>query len=304
MTPEEYAVAQAAVTAGLGAYVSRVASLFTGSVLTIREWLDLLKYLFPEVQRRYAESAALGREFYDSQRLIHHPELPRNDRPLTELKFEWFVENMEPARKEMSQSDSPRTAVTKLALTAVREVEMAGRRQVIGAVNNDDEVTEKLKRDIAETRSDEPESRKVLGWARVATGRETCAWCLMLISRGPKYLEASSAGLNLDDTTVQDIYNEVGGDLVKFGEEIEEDMEKWHAGCDCLVVPVFDRQSWPGRAAQQQALQLWAEAGREADRLIAAGESRTKNVNKETINALRRRLERGEVQMINYAIAA
>lgn len=294
MTPEEYAAAKAAVAAGVAAYVQRFASLFLGPALVVGEWIRLLQVLFPEVQGRYAEAAALGREFYDSQRRLHHPELPRNERLLSELQWEWFVKNMEPARREMSQADAPRSAVTKMTLSAVREVEMAGRRQIIGAVNN------------------EPEPQVLQGWARVATGRETCAWCLMLISRGAEfpgkktqwYREAVTAGIRLDDETVIDLWNESGGDLEKFREDTKEFIEEWHAGCDCLAVPVFDVQDWPGREAAQRAQQLWIDAGREASELISSGKSRSSDKNRETLNALRRRLERGDIAVSSYALAA
>lgn len=286
MTPEQYAASQALITAGLASYVQRFGNLFTGPALSIAEWLNLLQVLFPEVQRRYAEAAALGRDFYDSQRELHHPGLPRNERLRSELQWKWFVKNMEPARRGMSQADSPTAAITKLTLATVREVEMAGRRQIIGAVKND------------------PDPRVVQGWARVATGRETCAWCLMLISRGPEYSEAASAGIALDDTTVIDLWRESGFDPVKFREETKEHVEEWHAGCDCLAFPVFDVRNWPGQQAQAEALNLWIDAGKEASKLIDSGEARTDNMNKETINALRRRLARGEITMSDYAFAA
>ncbi|QJD51807.1 capsid maturation protease [Mycobacterium phage VC3] len=292
------------ITAGVSVYVQRFASLFTGPALAIGEWLRLLQVLFPEIQRRYAEAAALGRDFYDSQRRLHHPELPRNERLRSELQWEWFVRNMEPARKGMSQADSPRAAVNKLTLAAVREVEMAGRRQIIGAVKNDFDL-EKFNETAGRSSDYRPQERRpVRGWARVATGRETCAWCLMLISRGPEYLSADSGGLHLDTETVVDLWNEAGRDLAKFREETKEHTEEWHAGCDCLVVPVFDVENWPGKAAQERATQLWIDAGHEADRLIASGEARSKNTNKETLNALRRRLARGEFAMSDYALAA
>lgn len=297
MTPEEYAASQYVITAGLAAYVQRLASLFTGPKLSPRGWLDFLSMLFPEVQKRYTQSAELGRTFYDSQRKRHHPEVVRNERLLSELPFEQFVQNMEPARKEMSQADSPRVAVAKTALTAVREVEMAGRRQVIGAVKNDPEPV-------------------LQGWARVATGRETCAFCLMLISRGVElnhkgnfaYAEAATAGINLDDETAIDLFREAGGNPEKFLKNLREDslenVEQWHAGCDCIAVPVYDLQDWPGRDQATRALALWIDASKEAKALIEAGKSRTNSNHTETINALRRRLERGDISMSNYAIAA
>lgn len=353
MNAEEYRVQQAAITAGLALYVQRFAKLFTGPSLSLVDWLQLLQVLFPEVQRRYKESATLGRFFYDSQREIHFPNLERNERLLSEVQFDWFVKNMEPARKAMSQADSSNAAVSRLALAAVREVEMAGRRQIIGAVK-DDPVLDSVLEDRPEpeeragpdpllqdlisklkdpkpdpVREAEPEYPTVIGydgkpvrrsyssvkgWARVATGAETCAWCLMLISRGPTYLGANTAGLRLDDTTVADLFREAGGDLEKFHEETEEYMEEWHAGCDCLVVPVFDAKEWPGKAAKERAEQLWIEASKEAKRLREAEPGRTYKsgenkgepitFNDDVINALRRRIYRGEIDMSNYAVAA
>ena len=335
MTPEEYAASQFAITAGLVAYVSRVASFFRVPIVGARDWLDFLRMLFPEVQKRYDQSAELGRRFYDSQRKKHHPDLAQNERLLSELKFEWFVQNMEPTRKGMSQADSPQVAVTKVALSAVREVEMAGRRQVIGAVKNDPILVEKLEsqepiasfEDVVALRGktslvepfDENESRPVIGWARIATGRETCAWCLMLISRGVDvnhkgnfaYAEASTAGLDLTDETALQLWEQSGRDPAKFKELLFDDddpdetvMDKWHVGCDCIAVPVFDLNNWPGKEQASRAMALWIDAGKEADKLIESGESRTKNVGRETLNALRRRLERGEISMSNYAVAA
>ena len=387
MNPEQYAAAQAAITAGVASYVQRYASFFTGPVLSPRAWLDLLSLLFPEVQRRYAESALLGRQFYDSQRALHHPGLPRNERRLSELTFDQFVENMAPSRKEMSRGSAPKSAVTRVALSAVREVEMAARRQVIGAVKNDPELevrvealqeiererrstetslsdklesfgadsgrssdvvsqaksrsnadslepSDKLLREVEkllaersvreepeqlyEEESDFPARGAVIGWARVATGRETCAWCLMLISRGAElnhkgnfaYAEAATAGINLDDETSLELWDQAGGDVEKFKEllyDVEADesyMEKWHTGCDCLAVPVFDANSWPGRDQAKRAQKLWIEAGLEADELIKSGKSRTQSSYTETLNALRRRLERGDTTMSNYAMAA
>ncbi len=287
MNPEEYAAQQALISAAIARYVLQFAKFFVRPVLGLTEWLNLMTLLFPEVQRQREESAALAREFYDSQRGLHHPRLPRNDRPLEGTEFRTFVENMEPARKKMSLEDSPQDAVASLALRAVREVENAGRQQIIHAVTND------------------PETDIVRGWARVATGRETCAWCLMLVSRGPVYQGASTAGLDLDDTSAKQ--------MIAAGEDVSEFMEQWHDGCDCKVVPVFKRTAWPGEREAKKAEKLWIDASKEARRILDAnpdkkslvnGEWIPTTLNRETINTLRRRLERGDVSMADLAIAA
>lgn len=288
MKPEEYAAQQALISAAVARYVASFAQFFVRPVLTVAEWLNVLQLVFPEIQRRREQSAELAREFYDAHRELYYPGLPRNDRPLEGTEFPEFVKNMEPVRQRMSQEDAPQDAVAALALRAVREVENAGRQQIIHAVSND------------------PSSTIVKGWARVATGRETCAWCLMLISRGPVYLGASTAGLDLDDTSAQQ--------MIAAGEDVSDYMEQWHDGCDCKVVPVFDRQDWFGKDAADRADKLWIEASKKAremreqepDRLHKAGKKKGKpfTLNEDTINVLRSMLANGDISMTEFSAFA
>jgi len=287
LTPEEYAAQQAAISALTAKYVLQFGQFFTKPILSIAEWLGVLQLLFPEIQRRREESAALARVFYDYQRDLYHPELPRNDRFLEEYKFEKFVENMDVARQKMSQEDSPTDALGTLALRSVREVENAGRQQIIHAVQ------------------DEPNLKLLRGWARVATGRETCAWCLMLISRGPIYMAADTAGLDLDD--------ESAARMIAAGEDVTEFMEQWHDGCDCKVVPVFRRQDWFGQKAADRALELWNDATKVATlaRKIAPStkksgkdKGRELTLNEEVINILRDRLTNGDITPTEWAALA
>lgn len=287
MNPEEYAAQQALISAATARYVMAFAKFFARPALLLTQWIGLLQLLFPEIQRQREQSAALARAFYDSQRELHHPNLPRNDRPLEEYTFKWFAENMDPARKRMSQMDSPDDAVTHLAMRAVREVENAGRKQIVHAVEND------------------PAPKIIRGWARVATGRETCAWCLMLVSRGPTYLGAGTAGLDLDDTSAQR--------MIAAGEDVSEFMEQWHTGCDCKVVPVFKTEGWPGQEAADRALDLWTDATTEARRILEENPDKKSFVkgrwipttlNREAINTLRRRLDKGEITTTEFAALA
>ncbi len=297
MNPEEYAAAQAAISAATANYVLTLAKFFVRPLLAITDWLNLLQLLFPEIQRQREESAALARRFYDFQREFNHPQLPRNDRPLEGTEFRTFVKNMDPVRKDMSREDSPEHAVASLALRSVREVENAGRQQIIHAVKN------------------EPETRIIRGWARVATGRETCAWCLMLISRGPVYFGADTAGLDLDDTSAGKLFKDAGGDLDKFFADTAEFVEEWHDGCDCKVIPVFKgQQDWPGAQAADRALEIWGDATKaanqlrklEPDRVHKAGKNKGKpfTINQDTINVLRQMLADGDITSTEWAAVA
>ncbi|AHB31790.1 capsid maturation protease [Mycobacterium phage HanShotFirst] len=292
MSPEEYAAAQLLISAAVARHVRNVAGFFAQPALTMFDWLRLLDLLFPEIQRRRTEASVLARRFYDSQRAQHHPDLPRNDQPLEGTTFEKFVENMDPARERMQQAETRGDALTHLTLRAVREVENAGRQQIIHAVEND------------------PEPRVLRGWARVATGRETCAWCLMLISRGPTYVRAETAGLDLDTEHALELFE--NKDLETYFADISGEIKQWHPGCDCKVIPVFRNEDWFGKEAADRALDLWGEATKEAIALEDEGLVHKSGKNKGqpftrnelAINALRRRLERGEISAQQYAALA
>lgn len=308
MNPDEYAAAQAAISSQVAQHVLSFARFFQPGRQSTASWVQLLRLLFPFVSQARTDSAKLARTFYDSQRAEHYPDLPRNDRDLEDYQFDWFVQNMEPARKLMSAENSPDHAVTTLTLQATREVDNAGRRQMLHAVVFDPGLTELQKAEDEKTPEpvdlDEPSSTKketatkpatriIRGWARVATGAHPCAWCLMLVSRGPTYLGADTAGLDLDDFTAQK--------MLAAGEDVSDFMNQWHPGCKCRVVPVYKSETWPGQAGADKALELWKAATTEGDALIESGDARTDNRNTEALNALRRRIYRGEITGSDYA---
>ncbi|MGW1740028.1 VG15 protein [Nocardia sp. NPDC001965] len=278
MTPGEYAALQAAIVAAIIRTVVELARLMLTPALTPTDWIRFLRLVYPQVEIARAESAELARRFYDSQREQNHPELPRNDQLLEGSDFGVFVQTMEPARRRMSQADAIPTVVGELARIVAKDVENAGRRQIIRGVENDSA------------------TGIVRGWARVATGRETCGWCLMLISRGPVYMAAETAGLDLTDRTA--------AQMIAAGEDVSEYMDEWHDGCDCKVVPVYKATGYPSEAAEKRAMELWKDAAREAARLIRSGKARSDNHNTEAINVLRRRIYHGEINPMEYAFAA
>lgn len=82
---------------------------------------------------------------------------------------------------------------------------------------------------------------KVMGWVRYSQTGTPCAFCAMLISRGPIYKSYQSAGTTTEQQVVQE----------------------YHANCHCVAVPVFsDRQfnDSPLFALNRKYFQLWPEA--------------------------------------------
>ncbi|TCO56900.1 hypothetical protein [Actinocrispum wychmicini] len=264
MTAEDYALAQAVITAALVATVQRLLTFFRIPGLSLRDWFTLLDLLYPYVEEARTRSAELARRFYDQQRNQHHPDEPRHDLFLAEYRPDWFREAMEPVRTALSRPGASQSAVAEVALRAATQVENGGRRTQLRAVDSDP---------------------AVVGWARVATGRETCAFCLMLVSRGPVYVSAEGAGLDTDDTSAHDLI--AAGDKAA----LDEVMTRWHPGCDCKVVPVFNRADWPGRDAFVHARRIWAEH--------TQGHTGTAK-----LNAFRRALDSGIVDIPAMSLAA
>lgn len=108
-----------------------------------------------------------------------------------------------------------------------------------------------------------------VGWARVLTGAENCAWCVMLASRGPVYrseMTATAASGKRGNRAV--------------GEE-------YHDRCDCQAVIVYKGRDWAGRAQFELYEDLWLEATRGFSGNAA-------------LNALRRQLARAQRDGITH----
>lgn len=287
MTAEEYAEAAAQITASLVSRLVRLLRIFRLPALTPAGWEDLLDLMFPTIDSHRTRSAELGRRFYDAQRQLHHPELPRHDTFLAEYRREWLSEAMTPERKAFSKPGASEDALSRVVLRAAKEVENGGRRTILRAVEED---------------------RVVKGWARVATGRETCEFCLTLIGRGPVYLSAETAGLNADDTTAEELIHR--GDKAA----MDELMNRWHPGCDCKVVPVYDRANWPGRDEFKRAEAIWIKYSKMVDADPSLRKPQNGNQHgpndeewsrsEAVMAAIRRALYSGEIDMRDYAIAA
>jgi hypothetical protein len=268
VTVEEYAAAQAAISKKLVREALAAAVLFQSPQPTTSLWTKLLQALFPRVLQARTRSAELGRAFYDAQRELHHPDLPRHDMYKANYTFDWFVEDMFPAREDYLKPGASEGAVEQVALRAVKSVENGGRRTILRAIDNEDE----------------PDP-VVLGWARVATGKETCGFCWMLVSRGPVYQSAAGAGLDLGDTAAQNLI--ASGDK----QALDEATRRFHPGCDCLIVPVFNRADWPGIHAYKTAEKVWKRV--------------TKGYQgQDAVNAFRRAVYAGELDSRDFAGAA
>lgn len=291
MTIEEYAEAQAAISAAAVGEALAVATQFLAPRLSDSLWIQFLRLLFPSVLRYRTESSRLARAFYDEQRELFHPDLPQHQVFLAGYELDWFIEAMEPTRVEFSRPGASQDSAARVALRVMKEIENGGRRTMIRPVEDED-----YRDDV------------VQGWARVATGRETCEFCLMLVSRGPVYRSARNAGFRADDESAKEVLHEGNeGEIAKL-------MTRWHDGCDCKVVPVFDRRDWPGRSAYKSAEKVWQKYSKMVDRDRSLRTPKNGNQNgpnnrkwsrsEATLAAIRRAFSNGEIDPRSYSIAA
>ena len=100
---------------------------------------------------------------------------------------------------------------------------------------------------LPEVPPEKRESRRAKSWARVLTGAENCAFCVVLASRGPVYSSAANAGR----MTANEKFDETG---------LRGYVNSYHDNCDCLVVPVYDFASWPGREDYLALERLYKQA--------------------------------------------
>jgi hypothetical protein len=249
VTYEEYVEAQQEINLAL--FQSLLVLLNPLRLIAINpsRWIALLAAILTRVQEARTETAELAREFYDSQRQEHFPGEPRWPVYTADhYESDWLYEAMEEVRETFAPAGASESSMAKVIHIALKETENAGRNTI---------------RDAVEGRGNQRKDPRVVGWARVEGGGESCAFCTMLISRGPVYVGedgARNAGLQADEKTALDIWNEydrTGDDSALMGL-----MSRWHENCDCKVVPVFDRANWPGRDRYLEAERLWIEATR------------------------------------------
>lgn len=262
MNYEQYNTAERANYVALVAVLLTVLRPFQFMVLTPQLWQSILTLIYPYVEEARTESSRLGREFYDSERHRQHGtlidldafrdsrgvlaatiDLPspadRNDVDLAPYKPEWFEDAMGAARDKFSRENASDSDLATAVGVAGKEALNGGRATIRNAVVGDS---------------------RAFGWARVAGGGESCAFCEMLISRGPVYNDVNDAGLNADSNrSALAIWREYDstGDETK----IMSLMNRWHDNCDCRVVPVFrGAKDWPGKEAADRALEAWIAA--------------------------------------------
>lgn len=269
----EYSRAQRSITARAVQLILNLLLPYRGIPLTQTSWRFIVRGMFPIVDEARRESALLMREFYDFQRREH---LGNDDYDIDLPSYElaWLEEAMYPVFREARVIEFDDGKMSETALRVAKEVENGGRRTALNAVRG--------------------EKRRV-GFARVATGRETCAFCLMLVSRGPVFKSELKAGAK-HEGAAEIMEEKLTNNQEIDDEELDQLMTRWHPGCDCKVVPVFDVNNWVGYDDWKRMEQIWAD--------YTAGFRGAQFTKNDKLNAFRRAIERGDINPAEFAAAA
>lgn len=237
MDYEEYYQRQKEITLSLTRILFLLLKPFQYVLLTQRMWVRLMAEMYPYVDQARRESAALAREFYDSERRKH---VGNDDFDIDLAPYEpaWFEEALQPVKQSFMKRDTSDDDFANVLQFVVKQVENAGRRTQLWAVEDDP---------------------MVKGWARVQGGEDSCAFCAMLISRGPVYDRDNprSAGLKLSKSSAVELWRQIDAGNQEAENAYDAMMTRWHPNCDCKVVPVFDKQDWPGRDSFLEAQEIW-----------------------------------------------
>lgn len=264
MELDQYVALQASIVRRVIRSILSIFLPFRGVRVDDYTWDSILQTIYPSVEEARRESAELARDWYDILREIEYPG-EDYDIDLAPYEYDWFEEAMRPSRKSFRLIDTSLGEVTQAALRVAKEIENGGRRTTLYAIQRDG---------------------KRPRWARVATGAETCGFCLMLVSRGPVYTLPDRPGSESGPDAL-DLLDEEGD------RALAELMTRWHPGCDCKIVPVFDAQKdWPGKQDYLEAKELWKTVVKDK------GYS-----GRDALNAFRRAIESGQVNPADMAAA-
>lgn len=283
------------------AYSEEFLQHLLGKEITPSLWQQIIDFLFGVVRPASRQVAVSAREFYDSERARVLPGAPRHDVLLAVVTYDVFARDMQGIRGVGPGVEITREVINRIGLRVARTIENSGRWTIMHAVQSADPWLAEYD-DVSWLPEDQSEGftsstiskdelrnlRKDLrrrgggiqGWARVPTGRETCAFCLALCSRGAVYRDARSAGSKLgNDDTLK---------LQRAGLFTpKEHMLEWHDGCDCKVVPVWDPDNWQGKQRADAAYEMWASATKHT-------------TGKESMREFRRRVESGELDINDF----
>lgn len=172
---------------------------------------SIVSSIFPSVLSTRESFRLIARESYEDAKREAIPDKksipPPKLREYTRKRLKEALSANLPDNREVNDKD-----IEKTLLAVEQQARDAERNQTVAYAIHD---------------------KDIKGWARIDPEPPTCSFCLLLVSRGPVYRSAHSAG----------------------------DRNKYHHGCTCIPVLVFNGQSnWRGEQHYKEALAIYKQA--------------------------------------------
>lgn len=265
MDLEEYGRRKQQITDSLLLSLAATLLAFLVPGITPTRWRTLIQGIYPRVKQARDEAAVLAQQFFDDNRSQFSPD--GDDERVDFYRdehypVEWLTEAVDLVYDRLQKQDADsQAAIQDMSNRLIKVVEDGARRTLLNGVEAD---------------------RQCLGWARYDPRPPTCAFCAMMISRGPAYKSARTAGADLDDESAAELW-EIGD-----YDAMNAMMNRWHPGCTCVVAPVYTYENYPTEQQEISAFAIY-RAGREL-----AGSGNFKEILKAMRRLLRDRANKDE----------
>lgn len=212
---------------------------FLTGFMTARDW-DVLMHVSYKIMKPYRdEGTTLARQFYDDNRADQTGDDDRHDIFKDDYYPEqWYRQTMLPTFQQIQKTQNAEAAVEDAVARVTKVYEDAQRRTLIQGIVSD-------------------KGQAVRGFARFDPRPPTCAFCAMMISRGPVY-DLDTAGFSGDKGRLERLI------LNDDPDAINDLMNKWHPDCTCIVVPVYKYSNYPSEAQEQEAFAIYDQGRKRA----------------------------------------
>lgn len=243
MNLEQYARAKQSLLRRMIAALIFPFRQFLSPFMTRRSWLQLMSVTYVIVKRYRDEATQLAREFFDDNRAEQLPDEPRHD-IFTDDHYprQWMEETLAPTFREFERTKNVDAAIEDLSNRVIKVVEDGARRTLLQGVATD--------------------PHRNARWARFDPRPPTCAFCTMLISRGPVYHSKKSAGgyVGSQDELEKTILDGAQDD-------IDELLNRWHPGCTCIVVPIYTFENYVTQDQEDAAWDIYDRGRKNAEKI-------------------------------------
>jgi hypothetical protein len=222
---------------------------FLRGLITPREWSEAMTVTYRVMKPFRDEGTELARQFYDDNRAEQTQSNTRHDIFKDDFYPEqWWRQEMLPVFQHANEGRDNDTVLEEAVARATKVFEDGARRTLIQGIADD-------------------HGQSIRGFARFDPRPPTCAFCTMMISRGPVYAERTG-GWPFDARRLEKLILDDDPDA------INELMNKWHPDCTCIVVPVYKYDNYPSQNQEEEALKIYEDAVKLVRKDMRVGQSK------------------------------